>query len=345
MEDVLIVDPVDGEFVGVVEFDEVIHRVVRTSKSHFSAILMPAFVDPHVHGIRGVDTMYASRREFDAFREYEALEGVWYFLPTTVTTPLPNIPHGELPDDMQLHIEGPFISRERRGAHNEKYLTAPTPELFTYVPPKKVALVTVAPELEGFDEFAETCGRFGVKVSLGHSNASFQRATEVFQRGFRRLTHFPNAMSPLHHRELGLVGAGLSLDFVVEIIPDGVHTSPEFVRLVYKVKGADRIILVTDSISATGLSDGEYLLGDLRVRVRDGKAQLEDGTIAGSTLRFSQAVKNFSKFTGCSLVELAKVTSYNACLDLGLKAGRVASGYPAKLVLLDRELNILKTYF
>uniref|UniRef100_A0A7C5VK23 N-acetylglucosamine-6-phosphate deacetylase n=1 Tax=Fervidobacterium thailandense TaxID=1008305 RepID=A0A7C5VK23_9BACT len=344
LEDVLIVDPVDGEYVGTVEFDEVIHKVVKTNKSNYRAILMPGFVDPHIHGIRGIDTMRATKKEFEMFKEYEALEGVWYFLPTTVTAPLEAIPHAKLPDGMKLHIEGPFISAKRKGAHNEIYLMPPSNKLFDVIPAEKIAMVTVAPELEGFDEFAKSCREKGIIVSLGHSDATFSQARDAYEKGTRRITHFPNAISSLHHRELGLVGAGLYFDFMVEVIPDGVHTSPEFIELVFKIKGPDKLQIITDSISATGLADGKYHLGDLEVFVEDGKAKLNNGTIAGSTLRYSQAIKNFARFTKCSLRDLVKVSSYNACLELGLNGGRIVEGYPAKLILTNENLDIVKIF-
>ncbi|MFN6991971.1 MAG: N-acetylglucosamine-6-phosphate deacetylase, partial [Fervidobacterium sp.] len=139
---------------------------------------------------------------------------------------------------------------------------------------------------------------------------------------------------------LGMVGAGLYLDYSLEIIADGVHSCNEFVSLVYKIKGPGKIILVTDSISATGLKDGMYSFGEFLVKVKEGKVTLEDGTIFGSTLRYSQAIKNFAQATKCSLKELALVTSYNAAKELGVIGGRIKEGYPAKFVELDDELNI-----
>lgn len=347
LENVLIVDPIDGEYVGTVEFEERIERIVKTNKSEYKSILMPAFVDPHIHGIMGIDTMTASESDFRKFIEYEAYEGVWYFLPTTVTCKVEGLSKIKLPEDLKLHLEGPFISKKRKGAHNEDYLIAPpydVEELSKYIDLYDVKLITVAPELDRFFDFAQSCVKKDIRISLGHSDANFEIARKVFENGYNRITHFPNALSPLHHRDLGMVGAGFYLDFTVEIIADGVHSSPEFVDLVYKIKGPERIILVTDSISATGLKDGNYMLGDLPVKVMDGKAHLEDGTIAGSTLRFSQAIKNFRKFTGCSLKELAMVSSYNAAMDLKIKGGRIVEGYPAKFVELNDELNIIKTW-
>ncbi|MGC8820229.1 MAG: N-acetylglucosamine-6-phosphate deacetylase [Fervidobacterium sp.] len=347
LEDVLIVDPIDGEYVGSIEFDDKIHKVRKSNKNSYKSIVMPAFVDPHIHGIRGIDTMTASYDDFLKFKEYEALEGVWYFLPTTVTSPIEKLKDINLPGGFKLHLEGPFISEQRKGAHNEKYIITPPKDLTEIqklILPEKIELITAAPENDNFFNFAKDCLNHNIKISLGHSNANFQVAKKAFESGFKRITHFPNALSPLHHRDLNMVGAGLYLDFTVEMIVDGVHSSPEFVDFVFKIKGSDKIILVTDSISATGLKDGDYMLGDLPVKVRGGKAQLKDGTIAGSTLRFSQAVKNFHRFTKCTLKELAKVSSYNACKDLGIEGGRLLEGYPARFVELDGDLNIKKTW-
>ncbi|QAV32761.1 N-acetylglucosamine 6-phosphate deacetylase [Fervidobacterium changbaicum] len=347
IENVLIVDPLDGEYVGSVEFEDVILDVKKSNKSTYDNILMPAFVDPHIHGIKGIDTMTASQEDFKKFKEFEALEGVWYFQPTTVTCPLTKLSEINLPSDLKLHIEGPFIASKRKGAHNEAYIQPPprdVHELERYLPLSYIGMITVAPEYDTFMEFARSCEVKGIRISLGHSDATFEQVKSAFENGFKRITHFPNALSPLHHRELGVTGAGLLLDFTLEIIADGIHCSPDFVRLVYKIKGAQRIILVTDSISAAGLKDGSYMLGDLHVRVENGIAKLHDGTLAGSTLRFSQAIKNFVKFTDCSLKELAMVSSYNACKDLNLNGGRIKKGHPAKLILLDKDLNIKKVW-
>ena len=185
----------------------------------------------------------------------------------------------------------------------------------------------------------------GVRISLGHSNATYAETLKAFEEGARRITHFPNALRPLHHRELGIFGAALMMDFYVEIISDGIHTSLDFVDLVYRIKGCDRMILVTDSISATGLEDGEYELGGLNVFVKGGIARLEDGTLAGSTLTFSRAVRNFKSFTKASLQCLSKVSSHNAAVHLGLEGkGRIKEGFDADLVVLDWDLNVLEVY-
>lgn len=350
IEDVFIVDPLEGEYLGTIEFDTIIRKIIkkeRAVKAGKTRIIMPAFIDSHIHGIKGIDTLTASNSDFEQFREFLAMEGVCYFLPTTVTTSLERLSSIPLPEDMKLHIEGPFISKKRKGAHNEKHIIEKMPsvdEFERYIDLKKIKIFTTAPENDGFFHHAKEYAKRNVVISLGHSNADFLIAKKAFDEGFSRITHFPNALSSLHHREIGMIGAGLYLEFKLELIVDGIHSSPEFITLVYKIKGPGKIMLVTDSISATGLKDGIYSFGDLTVKVADGKAMLEDGTIAGSTLSFSQAVKNFAHFTKCSLKELAMVTSYNAAVDLGIVGGRIKEGYPAKFVELDDDLNIRKVW-
>ncbi len=344
LEDVLIVDPIDGEYVGVIEFDKYIENLVRKeSKTTFKYILMPGFIDPHIHGIKGIDTMTMTKSDYKKFREYEALEGVCYFLPTTVTTELENLKNVLTVDGANYHIEGPFISILKKGAHDEKFIVEPNIDFLKSINLSKIKLITMAPELNKFFETATFLQNNGIVVSIGHSNANFVTAKRAYESGFKRITHFPNALSPLHHREIGMVGAGFYLDFSIELICDGIHLSADFVRLVYKIKGAEKIILVTDSISATGLKDGKYKLGTLDVFIEDGIAKLSDGTLAGSTLTFSKALKNFQKFTGCSLKELARVSSYNSAVELRLNVGRIEKNYEAKFVLLDKELNVVKT--
>ena len=169
----------------------------------------------------------------------------------------------------------------------------------------------------------------------------------AFDLGIKKITHFPNALTPLHHREIGGTGSGLYFDFSLEMIVDGIHSSPEFVNLIYRIKGADRIFLITDSMAAAGMPNGKYELGGLDVFVKDGKAVLDNGALAGSTLLFKNAVKNFSKFTNCTYQELTKVSSYNSLKQMKMtdELGLIQEGYKANLVLLDMDLNLKQTIF
>ena len=203
-----------------------------------------------------------------------------------------------------------------------------------------VVLITMAPEIEGFLEVLPEIFKHEIIVSIGHTDATYSQIKEAYESGCGRMTHFPNGMNVLHHREIGCVGAGFLLPMKLEMIVDGIHTAPEFVQM----RGSEAIILVTDSLDATGLSDGMYDLGGLKVEVKGSTATLEDGTLAGSTLTMERAANNFHRWTDCSLQELAKVTSYNALQNLGIpNRGRFKEGFVADLVLLNRKLEVEET--
>ncbi|AKI98285.1 N-acetylglucosamine-6-phosphate deacetylase [Kosmotoga pacifica] len=352
IEDLLIVDPVDGEYTGSVKIGK--GKIVDIRRYHCTpkAILMPGFVDVHTHGQYGIDTMSAKAENFEEWAKRNFEQGVTTFLPTTVSASFEDILKVEdalakLPSSIAgLHLEGPFISKEKKGAQNPEHIISVT-NGFEQILRYPVKIITAAPEIDGFNRLVGICRKKGIVVSIGHSMATYSVLRRAFEMGIDRITHFPNALSTLHHRELGVTGSGLYLDFNLEIIADGIHSVPEFVDFVYRVKGADRLMLVTDSISATGLENGIYELGGLKLELKGKRAELvESRSLAGSTLLFNDAVKNFRKFTNCSLKELSKVSSYNSLLSLGITGlGRIKEGYTANLALLNEDLTVLKTIF
>ncbi len=346
IERVLVVDPLDGEYVGSVEAENGKIESVEADGEKPRAILMPAFIDVHTHGAVGVD--FLDDEDWEKVEEFFHSQGVVTFFPTSVSTSFDRmvdfLERAERKGKL-AHLEGPYISLEKKGAQNPEFIRKPTDEeideLLKY---GSLRTITLAPEVVE-PSIVEKLESSGIRVSLGHSNATYEEAMRGYRAGARRITHFPNALRSLHHREIGISGAGLLHDFYLEIISDGIHVSPKMVELIFKIKGCDRIILITDSISATGLEDGEYELGGLKVFVEDGIARLEDGTLAGSTLTFSRAVKNFGEFTGADLRCLSKVSSYNAALHMGLEEkGRISEGFDADLVILDFDLNVLEVY-
>jgi N-acetylglucosamine-6-phosphate deacetylase len=352
-KNVLIVDPVKGSFTGDVYIENnIISRVDRNEVDH-DYILMPGFVDLHTHAQKGIDTMYAKQEDYVQWAKNNFEEGVTTFLPTTVSTSLENIEKiieriKELPLSIAgLHLEGPFVNPKKKGAQNEKYIFPSEGHDLSRILKEPVKLITAAPEEKGFNTLYKECSKKGIIISLGHSAGDYVEFKNAYDLGVRKITHFPNALTQLHHREIGGTGSALYLDFDIEMIVDGIHSVPEFVDLTYRFKGADKIYLITDSMAAAGMSEGQYELGGLEVTVKNNKATLKDGSIAGSTLLFKNAVKNFATFTNCSLQELAKVSSYNSLKSLGMidEVGLIEEGFIANLVLLDGNYNLKQTIF
>ncbi|SHH52200.1 N-acetylglucosamine-6-phosphate deacetylase [Thermosipho atlanticus] len=349
IERVLIVDPIDGEYCGsvVIENGVIVDIIKNNSAPRY--IVMPGFVDSHSHGKAGIDCMTASSLEFENWAEHVRTEGVTYLFPTTVSSSkkslenvVANFSKANHPVLNFLHFEGPFINIERSGAQNKKYITSFSKDRLPEVK-DKVKIITAAPEVEKFNELIKFAKKENIVISLGHSNGTFKDFKESFEKGINRVPHFPNALKRFHHRDVGPIGAVFLYKFYVELIVDNMHLSNEFLKLVYNILGPKRIMLVTDSIPAAGLEDGIYNLGEMNVKVKNGVARLENGSLAGSTLKYIEGVKNFRKATNCSLKELSMVTSYNSLKLLGIKGGRIRRGYPAKIVILDEDLNVKKT--
>lgn len=285
--------------------------------------------------------------------------GVTAFLPTIITSPAEKVALGQQvvtqgrpagfrgAEPLGLHVEGPFLNPQKKGAHNPAYLRPPTLDAVAgWAPESGVRLVSLAPELPGaLDVISALAGR-GVLVSTAHSAATFDQALRAFDAGGRYGTHLFNAMPPLGHREPGLPGALLADDRVtVGLIADGVHVHPAMVKLVWRMLGPQRLNLVTDAMAALGMAPGVHLLGDFEVTVDTTSARLADGTLAGSILSLDQAVRNLIAFAGCTVSEaLATVTATPATvLGLDHERGRIAPGAVADLVLLSPDLHVWMT--
>ncbi|MAT97628.1 MAG: N-acetylglucosamine-6-phosphate deacetylase [Anaerolineaceae bacterium] len=320
--------------------------------------LMPGFIDLQLNGAIGLD--FTSEPEsIWAVADYLPRTGVTSFLPTIISSPLTTVSAAQeiitssSPKGFQgatplgLHIEGPFLHPDKKGAHNPAYLQLPTVEkVADWTPENGVRLVTLAPELDGALEIIHLLTERSVVVSAGHSTATFDQATAGFEAGIRYGTHLFNAMPPLHHREPGLAGALLADErTTIGLIVDGEHVHPDLVKLVWQMVGNGRLNLVTDAMAALGMPSGSYWLGDFEVIVDDTTARLTNGTLAGSLLTLDTAVRNLITFTGCTLSEaLPAVTSTPANL-LGLPhKGRIAPNCDADLVLLTDDLQVHTTF-
>lgn len=333
-------------------------------------IALPGFVDIHSHGRSGADFCDATDEAFDKIGHDKLADGVTGFLATGLTRPEEDLAelcrcaeryksraqHSQiLSTCLGVHLEGPFFNREMAGAQNPAYLKNPdaafVKRLHAISPVKKVSL---APELDGAEACIRELSAAGIVSSGGHSMADYACFERARAAGMTHLTHFCNAMMPIHHLRPTMVTGGMLADDVyAEIITDGVHLSDPMIRLIVKDKGPDKVMVITDAMCAAGEPDGIYSLGGLRVKVEKGKATLADvpydpkavvSNVAGSVALYPQCFKRYVKASGLPLEEAVKATSYNQCVSLGIPdRGEIASGKIADLVLLDTDLNPVMT--
>jgi N-acetylglucosamine-6-phosphate deacetylase len=319
--------------------------------------LTAAFFEIHVHGARSFDFMAADQAGIAEVGRFLASRGVAHYLPTTVTAPMEltlralerladaiehprqHVQHAPVAVPVGIHLEGPFVSHGKRGVHPELSIREPSVELFDRFQQAArghIRLMTLAPELPHALELIEHVKADGVRVSMGHSAATSEETLAAIAAGATSSTHLFNAMRPLDHREPGIVGTILDReDVYAEAICDGVHVHPAIVRLWLKIKGEERAILVTDGMSATGVPDGTYTLGDFEVVVKDGVC-LSGETLAGSVLTMDQAVANVRRFTGTSLAAAVRLASRNPARMMGMShLTQMAAGTPANFNVYD----------
>ncbi len=307
-------------------------------------LLLPGLVDTHIHGANGTDTMSGN---LEPISKFLVRHGVTSFLPTTMTMPLDEIQKVMDSDKkvtgaqiLGFHLEGPYVNEKYKGAQNEKYIKAPDWEDFQDY--SRVKLLTVAPELEGSMEYIKKASKH-FTVALGHSECDYQTACMALEAGAKSVTHLCNAMRPLHHREPGLLGAGMEQEgFFTQVIADGIHIHPGMLRLIYQVKGSDKMVLISDAMSAAGLPDGEYELGGQKVYVNKGEARIEAGNLAGSTTNLWDCVC-FLENNGIPFEEAVKMASLTPATMIGAtKKGALAVGKDADLIVTDSSRNIHK---
>jgi len=325
-------------------------------------ILAPGFIDIHIHGGAGHDVMEADDKALARIETQMARHGVTAYLPTTVTAPQDRIlqalehlgkavrrnDNSGRASPIGIHLEGPFISHAKRGVHPPANLMQPSPrilERFWQASEGQIRMMTIAPEVPGALETIRYARTLGVHSSLGHSNATHAEARAGIAAGADHATHTFNAMRPLDHRDPGILGAILEDDGLsADIIVDGIHVDPSVVRLFLRAKGDDRAILITDAISATGMPEGTYRLGDFEVQVKDGRCE-SAGKLAGSVLTLDRAVSNVMNFAQWQLQRAVKLASLNPARLLGVtdRRGVIAAGRRADLVALTPEGKVMHT--
>jgi N-acetylglucosamine-6-phosphate deacetylase len=334
-------------------------RAGRTVVDLHGRTLMPGFIDVHVHGAVGHETMDGNVEGLLAMAEFFASRGVTSFLPSTWTasrestmSALRAVAEARSASVgariVGAHMEGPYLSSARCGAQDPHEIReVDRDEAAAFLDTGAVRLITVAPETGGADDLLDECVRRGVTFSVGHTNATYEQVAAAVTRGARHMTHTYNAMSPLNHRAPGAVGAALALaGFAAELIADEVHVHPAAMNALVRARGADEVVLVTDSVRPTGTAGG--FVGEQqgrRIEIRDGAMRLDDGTLVGSVLTMDVALRNVLRVTGRPLTELWPMVSRNAAVSAGIgdRTGRLEAGLDADLVVLDEELCVVRT--
>lgn len=329
------------------------------------AVIAPGFVDIHMHGGFGLDVMLASRDEVPRLHKFLAAHGVTGYFPTTVAAPLDQTcaalermadsieaaqsatSDGAQALPLGIHLEGPFLSHKRRGAHVPENLALPTPEIFERLwqaSRGQVRMMTIAPEIPGAMETIAAAAQKNVCVSIGHSDAELSTAQDAVKAGARHATHTFNAMRPLDHRDPGIIAEVLTDNRITaDIIVDGIHVAPAVVQLFLKAKGIDRAVLITDATAAAGMPDGRYQLGPMQVDVKDGKVT-KDGGLAGSALTMDNAVRNVIAFAQWTLQDAVRAATLNPARVAGLaQHGRLAAGADANFTVLSPNGDVRKT--
>ncbi|SHN34574.1 N-acetylglucosamine-6-phosphate deacetylase [Gracilibacillus kekensis] len=329
---------------------------------HIEAKAIPGLIDVHIHGANGADVMDGTEEALHTMSKTLPQEGTTSFLATTMTQSeesigkaLQNIasykdkqPYNEA-EILGIHLEGPFINKERKGAQPEEHIKAPNIKLFekwNKLAKNYIKLVTLAPEVEGGLELTKHLATKGIIASAGHTDATAEDISIAIDHGLSHITHLYNQMRGFHHREPGVVGSAWTQNkLIVELIADGIHSAPDAVKTAYHLKGKDNLLLITDAMRAKCLQDGEYDLGGQKVFVNNQKATLQDGTLAGSTLKLGNALKNMMEFSECSLEDAIMMGSSNAAKELGVdnRKGAIGIGKDADIVLLDENNDILLT--
>jgi len=242
-----------------------------------------------------------------------------------------------------VHLEGPFLNPEKHGAQDQQYIRdADLALIEPYL--EQIRMITIAPEMPGAEEFICYLSKNHphIILSIGHSDASFEQSKESFAWGISHATHLFNAMNPYHHRKPGIVGAVFDSAVTCDIIADMVHTHPSVLKLVHQLK-QDRLMLITDAMRAGCMKNGHYDLGGQKVAVEEGKAVLQDGTLAGSVLKMNEALRNMTKVSEMTCIEAVNAVTKIPARKLGVQLGDLKAGYAADMVIFDEDFSIITT--
>lgn len=323
-------------------------------------MLIPGLIDIHTHGCSKRGCMEGSFEAINEISLFMASHGVTSFLPTsrseiyeTLAKAFKNIgacieKEVEGAEVLGIHMEGPYFSEKLKGAQSEKFLREPSVEEFNRlqkVSGNNIMLISLAPETSGAMEFIRELSKKKIRISMAHTSADYNTAKDAIENGVSHATHLFNAMTGLNHREPGATGAALDSDITVELICDGIHVHPAVIRLVYKIKGSENMIIVSDTVEAAGLVNDSYMRSGEKITVIDGIARTSTGNLAGSTTMLDSSLKKAVSF-GIRLEDAIKMMTINPARFLGIdnRKGSISIGKDADLVVLNSSLEVVKTF-
>lgn len=321
----------------------------------------PGFIDVHIHGAGGFDTLDGTSKAINTIATTIMKHGTTSFTPTTMTVPINDIRKSlnvikklkkEGSDGahvLGVHLEGPFISKKAVGAQNPNHILTPSISIYNDMVKDYediIVSITLAPEINGAKELIKYLSAKGVICSLGHTTATYEEVMDAIDCGACHSTHLFNAMTPLNHRNPGVVGAIFDSNITTETISDGIHISYPALRIAYKQKGTDNVLLISDAMMACCMPNGEYSLGGQKVIVNNSEARLENGALAGSVLTLDEAVRNVYKNSNLPLNEIVKMATYNGAKHCKVQdhKGLIKESYDADLILFDDDINIKKVF-
>lgn len=341
----------NGKIVATI--DEVSDKIEIDAQGNY---VIPGLIDTHIHGATGHDFCDKDVEGLISIARYLKSQGITGFCPTSMTLKEEVLKEifvtatEKLPEDCAniagIHMEGPFLSKEKKGAQDEKFIIKPEITMFKNLNDAcngMIKIITMAPETEDGIEFIKEMSKFA-RISLGHTTANYDKAMEGFEAGATRATHLFNAMPAFNHRNPSVVGAALDNEEVfVELISDGIHIHPSMIRATFKMFGDDRVVLVSDGMMATGMENGTYELGGQKVTMKDRKAVLDDGTIAGSATDLFECMRKAVSF-GIPLESAIKSCTKTAArsIDVYDEMGSITPGKLANIVIMDKDLNVKK---
>jgi N-acetylglucosamine-6-phosphate deacetylase len=348
----------DKSIIAIDDADKYVADEVIDAKGMYVA---PGLVDVHIHGYLGEDVSDGSEKGLRKMAKGVLADGVTSFIPTTMTIPWDEIvaafelvrsirkeSQQESFDGAEIlgvHAEGPYINPEKKGAQKDSNILAPDAD--KVLPYKDViSIITMAPEMPGgIEAIKKIVQNSDIKVSIGHTNASYEQAVKAIEAGADNITHLFNAMTGLNHRAPGVVGAALTKDVYCQMIADCFHINPALFSLVYRLK-EDKLVLITDCTRAGGLKDGEYTLGGQPIFVKGVECRLADGTIAGSVLKLNRAVYNLRENTNIPFYKAINAASINAAKSVGAdnKKGSLETGKDADIAIMDADCEVYKTF-